>query len=67
MTNSWKVIYYISPSGEIPVKEFLDAADPKLKTKALRILMMIQEYGLQAVIPLKSRLKKLQLPSNDPA
>jgi phage-related protein len=56
MTNSWTIIYYVSPSGKIPVKEFLDAADPKLKTKALRILMTVQEYGLQGII---SHIKKL--------
>lgn len=56
MTNSFKVIYYISPSGRIPVKEFLDTAGTKLKTKALRILMTIEEYGLQAIIP---HVKKL--------
>ena len=56
MANSWQVIYYISPSGKIPVKEFFDAAGPKIKTKALRILVTLQEYGLQAII---SHVKKL--------
>ena len=56
MTNSWKVTYYISPSGKIPVKDFLDAAGPKLKAKALRILMTVEEYGLQAIT---SHVKKL--------
>lgn len=54
--TTWRVIYYVSPSGAIPVKAFLDAANPKLKTKALRILMHIEEYGLQAIIP---HVKKL--------
>lgn len=56
MINSWQVVYYISPSGKIPVKEFLDTAGPKIKTKALRILVTLQEYGLQAII---SHIKKL--------
>ena len=56
MINSWKVVYYISPSGKIPVKDFLDASSPKSKAKALRILMHVQEYGLQAVT---SHVKKL--------
>lgn len=56
MLNSWKVVYYTSPSGKIPVKEFLDAAGPKVKTKALRILMTVEEYGLQAITP---HIKKL--------
>lgn len=56
MSRDWQVVYYASPSGKIPVKEFLDAAGPKIKTKTLRILVTIQEYGLQAII---SHVKKL--------
>ncbi len=54
--NIWSIIYYIDDSGAMPVREFLDAARPSLKTKALRILMNIREFGLQNVIP---HLKKL--------
>lgn len=56
MSREWRVVYYISPSGKIPVKEFLDEAGPKVKTKALRILVTLQEYGFQAII---SHVKKL--------
>ena len=38
------------------MKEFLDAAGPKLKTKVIRILMHCEEYGLQSII---SHIKKL--------
>lgn len=51
----WKVIYYVSPSGNNPVKEFLDA-NLKAKVKALRIFSNIEEYGLNSVIP---HIKKL--------
>lgn len=54
--TTWRVIYYVSPSGSIPVKDFLDRAEPKLKTKVLRILMHAEEYGLQGII---SHVKKL--------
>lgn len=50
MQSQWQVVYYISETGDIPVRDFLDAAGPKLKTKALRILQHIEEYGLQAAI-----------------
>lgn len=56
MSREWQVVYYTSPSGKIPVKEFLDSAGSKIKTKALRILITLQEYGLQAII---SHVKKL--------
>ncbi len=53
--DKWKVIYYISPSGNSPVKEFLDA-NLKAKLKALRIFSNMEEYGLSSVIP---HVKKL--------
>ncbi len=56
MTGKRSVIYYVSKSGVIPVRDFLDAANPPLKTKALRILLNISEFGLQSVIP---HIKKL--------
>lgn len=52
----WQVIYYVSKSGNIPVKEFIDQMGTKQKTKVLRTLFHIEEYGLQIVIP---HLKKL--------
>lgn len=56
MDTQWRVVYYVSSSGDIPVRDFLDAAGPTLKAKALRILLHIEEYGLQVVIP---HIKKL--------
>jgi len=56
MNVRWKVIYYVSPSGTIPVKEFLDAAGPALKAKVFRIFQHLVEYGLQTIIP---QVKKL--------
>lgn len=56
MSGQWSVIYYISPNGENPVKNFLDASRHQQKTKALRILFSIHEYGLHTVIP---HIKKL--------
>jgi phage-related protein len=55
MDTGWKVVYYISASGENPVKNFLDAR-PKVKLKALRILSNIEEFGLNYAIP---HVKKL--------
>jgi phage-related protein len=56
MDTKWHVIYYVLPSGEIPVRDFLDAAGSSLKAKAFRILLNIEEYGMQSVI---SHIKKL--------
>lgn len=55
MENKWKIIYYISASGENPVKKLLDD-HPKAKLKAFRILSNIEEFGLSFAIP---HIKKL--------
>ncbi len=56
MSIQWRVVYYETSAGDMPVRDFLDAARPSLKVKALRILMHVEEYGLQAVT---SHMKKL--------
>lgn len=56
MDISWKIIYYISPSGNNPVSDFLDALEPNSQRKILRVLKNIQEYGLDSAIP---HIKKL--------
>lgn len=55
MENKWKIIYYISATGENPVKKLLDA-HLKAKLKTLRILSNIEEFGLSFAIP---HIKKL--------
>lgn len=55
MDQGWKIVYYVSATGENPVKKFLDV-HPKAKLKALRILSNIEEFGLNYAIP---HIKKL--------
>lgn len=54
--QQWKINYYVSPSGNNPVKDFLDGTKPTIKAKAFRILFNIREYGLITAIP---HIKKL--------
>lgn len=54
--NRWQIIYYISPSGQNPVSDFLDILKPQLQAKFIRVFNNIAEYGLQSVIP---HLRKL--------
>ena len=56
MENKWKIIYYISPSGDNPVSNFLDSLEINSQSKILRILHNVEEYGLDSVIP---HIKKL--------
>lgn len=45
------IYYYISPSGDNPVKNFLDSLSVKQQVKILRIFQYLKEYGLKAIIP----------------
>lgn len=39
------VEWYTTPSGEQPVREYLDSLDVKMRSKTLRTLMLLQERG----------------------
>lgn len=54
--NNWEIIYYISSTGDNPVKEFLESLQPRQKSKIFGIFENIQKYGLNSVIP---HIKKL--------
>jgi phage-related protein len=51
-----KVIYYITSSGENPVKNFIESLEKKDKAKIFRIFQNIEGYGLLSVLP---HVKKL--------
>lgn len=55
MDKGWQINYYISSSGDNPVKNFLNEY-PTSKSKAFRIFQYIKEYGLTVAIP---HIKKL--------
>lgn len=52
----WKVIYFVSSSGENPVSRFINSCSKPQQVKILRVLSHFEEYGIQAVIP---HIKKL--------
>lgn len=56
MTEKWRVIYYLSPIGKSPIKDFIDSLEKKQQIKILRLFKLVQEFGLSAV---GSHLKKL--------
>ncbi|MBM3209052.1 type II toxin-antitoxin system RelE/ParE family toxin [Candidatus Shapirobacteria bacterium] len=51
MTLACRVVYYISSSGENPVKDFLDSIGNVSKTKVFRIFALFENYGLSSIIP----------------
>lgn len=54
--NNWNIVYYISSTGENPVKEFLESLQFRQKSKVFGIFENIKKYGLDSVI---SHIKKL--------
>jgi phage-related protein len=54
--TNWKIIYFISASGENPVRNFLESLQLRQKSKIFGIFENIQKYGLDSVIP---HVKKL--------
>lgn len=50
------VYYFVSPSGDNPVSDFLDSLSEQQQAKVLRLFHYIKLYGLSAVLP---HVKKL--------
>lgn len=51
MSQKFAVFYYISSSGENPVKDFLDSLNEKQRVKVFRIFEVYEEYGLNSIMP----------------
>ena len=47
----YKVNFYTFPGRISPIKNFLDRCQPNLRTKILRQLKYVEEYGLNPAIP----------------
>jgi len=51
-----KVVYYLSKSGNNPVKDFIDQLSNSTKAKVLRKLLCLQQYGITSI---SAHVKKL--------
>ena len=47
----YKIRFYDPQSKISPIKKFLDTCQPSLRTKILRQLKYVEEYGLSPAIP----------------
>ena len=50
------IYYYISPTGDNPIEQFLDSLSERQQVKILRIFQYIKEYGLSAILPHTKKL-----------
>ena len=57
MEEKYRVIYYLSPSGENPVKKFIDSLSKIQKAKIFRIFQVYGQYGLSFILPHTKKLK----------
>lgn len=56
MASNCTVFYYISPSGQNPVKDFLDSITRIQKTKVFRVFALFEKYGLSSIVPHTKKL-----------
>ena len=49
--------FYDLPNGKIPVKEFLDSLDVKMRVKMLRTVSLLEEYGTTLRKPYSEHLR----------
>lgn len=40
-----EILHYTLPSGRVPVEDYLDGLDIKLRAKTLRTILLLQKYG----------------------
>lgn len=56
MASIYRVVYYISRSGDNPVKIFLDSLQNIQKAKVFRLFQVYERYGLASIIPHTKKL-----------
>ncbi|KKQ92548.1 MAG: hypothetical protein UT58_C0021G0001 [Microgenomates group bacterium GW2011_GWC1_39_7b] len=42
----YKIVYYTSPSGKSPIKEFINRSEARLRRKIVRQIDYLEEFGL---------------------
>jgi len=43
----FELLFYTLDNGTVPVEEFLDSLEPKMRVKAVRSLQLLEEFGNQ--------------------
>lgn len=53
---TYRIVYYLTPSGENPVKNFIDSLQKIQKAKIFRLFQVYIGYGLSAIVPHTKKL-----------
>jgi len=58
---AYAIVFFTLPSGKSPILEFLNSCHSKLRTKILRQLKYVEEYGLNPAIPNSKKITNTPL------
>ena len=47
MKQKFQAIFFEKANGEIPIEDFLDSLDKKMRAKMLRAIHALQDYGIE--------------------
>lgn len=54
----WRIEYYESGVGKVPVAEFIDSLDTKSRARIARTLDLLEEFGVDLGMPYARHLEK---------
>ncbi|MBU1327005.1 hypothetical protein KJ618_04480 [Patescibacteria group bacterium] len=49
--EGWNIIYYESPSGDVPVYDFIESLNSTAKSKVLNTFDLLTEFGIKLGLP----------------
>lgn len=61
MIQKWRIIYYKSPSGDMPVKNFINEQEEQTQIKIARMFDHLEEFGTQVGAPHVKKLTGTEL------
>ena len=53
----WKIVYYETTKGDVPVKKFIDGLDCKMRARAAQEIALLQEKGNAIRMPFSKPLR----------
>ncbi len=56
MKTIWNINYYESPASNKPVEEFINALEEKTQNKVVRMLELLEEFGINIGFPHAKKL-----------
>ena len=58
MNINWDVEYYVTSSGKVPAKDFIESLPVRLKAKVFRDIGLLEEFGTEVKMPYSKHLKE---------